>query len=111
MTTAVERYHAWSHIVLFLMLFMIGLAVLRFGNPTGLAAGNQTISSDGVGDLKPFLTAVGLLMGMLIATLAALSFNARPTPARQASDVRQPQKSEREMVNELLADIRKNLRR
>jgi hypothetical protein len=90
---------------------MISIAVLRFGNPTGLAAGNQTISSDGVGDLKPFLTAVGLLMGMLIATLAALSFNARPAPVKNTAKARAPVKSEREMVNELLADIRKNLRR
>jgi hypothetical protein len=111
MTAAAERYHAWSHLVLFLMLFMIGLAVLRFGNPTGLAAGNQTISSDGVGDLKPFLTAVGLLMGLLIATLAALSFNARPKQAKRIPIAHPPEKSELEMVNELLADIRKNLRR
>ncbi len=68
-----ENMHAWSHFVLFLMLFMIALAVLRMGGPTGLAANNQTISADGVTDLKPFLTAVGLLMGLFIAIAFAIS--------------------------------------
>jgi hypothetical protein len=73
MTDLVERTHAWSHIVLFLMLFLVALAVLRFGGPTGLAAGNQTISAGGVGDINPFLTAVGLLMGLFIAIVIALN--------------------------------------
>lgn len=68
-----ERFHAWGHLVLFLMLFMIAIAVMRMGGPTGLIAGNQTIPAQGVADLKPFLTAVGLLMGAFIAALIAVN--------------------------------------
>jgi hypothetical protein len=70
-----ERMHAWSHVVLFLMLFLLALAVMRVGAPTGLAASNQTLAGDGVADLKPFLTAVGLLMGLFIAIVIALNAN------------------------------------
>jgi len=73
MTDSIERMHAWSHVVMFLLLFLVTLAVMRFGGPTGLAAGNQSITAQGVADLKPFLTAVGLLMGLFIAIVIALN--------------------------------------
>jgi len=49
--------------------------VMRVGAPTGLAASNQTLAAGGVVDLKPFLTAVGLLMGLFIAIVIALNAN------------------------------------
>ncbi len=83
MSEAIERIHAGSHLVLFLIVFLIALAVMRFGGPTGLAAGNQSITAQGIVDLKPFLTAVGLLIGLFVAV--TIAFNAhfsRPKVSR-----------------------------
>lgn len=112
MTDVIERAHAWSHLVLFLMLFMLALAVLKFNTPTGLAAGNETLMADGIGDLKPFLTAVGLLMGLFIAITLAFNFGTQPAPRVQATAA--PQKSgTRDVldINRDLARIKRQLRR
>lgn len=112
-----ERMHAWSHLVLFLMLFMIALAVMRFSSPTGLAAGNQSISSNGVGDLKPFLTAVGLLMGLFVAAVAVFNVNGFRSHAKPASTVRSapveeaPREDPLADINQKLAEIRRKLGR
>lgn len=105
-----EKMHAWSHLVLFLMLFMLALAVMRFGSPTGLAASNQTITAQSVTDLKPFLTAVGLLMAVIIATGIALSVSFHDKKEK----VLQPggkAATELSSINRELARIRKRLGR
>ena len=113
----IERMHAWSHLVLFLMLFMITLAVVRFSAPTGLATNNQSITAQNVGDLKPFLTAVGLMMGMLIAILIAVNANlgGEPTRAPAAAPKADPASRQPTMalheIERHLADIRSKLRR
>ncbi len=119
MTEAIERAHAWSHLVLFLMIFMLALAVLKFSSPTGLAAGNETLSADGVGDLSPFLTAVGLLMGLFIAIVLAFNVGNPPAPRPQQTAPAQKnaaepqQKNTRDLldINRDLAKIRRQLRR
>jgi hypothetical protein len=109
-----ERLHAWSHLVLFLMLFMITLAVMRFSTPTGLAAGNSSITSQGIGDLKPFLTAVGLLMGLIIAAVfvVAHDFNRAPEKAAPKNMVAEANQQHRSLedIDKNLARIRKLLR-
>jgi hypothetical protein len=109
MNTA-EKLHAGSHIVLFLMLFMITLAVMKFSSPTGLAAGNHTMQANGVGDFKPFLTAVGLLMAMLMIALVTAG-TSRLIKHRQESAPAeaQPQRS-LEDINRQLAELRRKLR-
>jgi hypothetical protein len=109
MDAASERFHAWNHLVLFLMLFAIALAVLRLGAPTGLATGNQSLAATGVGDLKPFLTAVGLLMGLLIAAAAVLSANAQET--RQNIPAKRTDTIDLATINNELMAIRRKLRR
>jgi len=123
MTGSVERAHAWTHLVLFMMLFMIALAVMRFSTPTGLAAGNHSITSNGIGDLKPFLTAVGLLMTMLIVALIVVGaniFNRQPkmpvkqeteAPRKKAASNPEQQAKSLEDINRDLARIRKSLGR
>ncbi len=115
MTDVPERMHAWSHLVLFLMLFMIALAVMRFGGPTGLAANNQSINAQGVGDLKPFLTAVGLLMGLFIAAVFALGANLdgerKPIAKPQAEQTREEPVVPIQAINHELQRIRKQLQR
>lgn len=113
--STIERMHAWSHLVLFMMVFMITLAVMRFSAPTGLATNNQSITAQNVGDLKPFLTAVGLMMGMLIAILIAVNANlgSEPRPMRPVAQPRAapgPTMALHE-INKHLADIRSKLRR
>jgi hypothetical protein len=123
MSDGVERSHAWTHLVLFLMLFMVALAVMRFSTPTGLAAGNHSITSNGPGDLKPFLTAVGLLMTMLIVALIVVGANiygAQPkmavnreieAPRKRAVENPERQAKSLEDINRDLARIRKSLGR
>jgi len=110
-----ERFHAWSHLVLFLMLFMIALAVMRFGAPTGFAASNESITAQGVGDLKPFLTAVGLLMGLFIAVVIAFNapIGSQPKKQEKAPVVREEPKklTDLDEINRQLAEIRKKLGR
>lgn len=107
-----ERLHAWSHLVLFLMLFMVTLAVLRFSTPTGLATGNQSITAQGVGDLKPFLTAVGLLMGMLVAVIFVIAHDFNSTPVQPQKAQQAPAQEHRSLaeINRELAKLRKILR-
>jgi len=114
----ITRMHAWSHLVMFLALFMITLAVIRFSSPTGLAAGNQSITAQNVGDLKPFLTAVGLMMGMLVAIIIALNANVGNQPVEIAPATRKaalpaPQKelTSLDEINHHLMEIRRKLRR
>lgn len=107
-----ERFHTWSHLVLFLMLFMITLAVMKFSTPTGLATGNQTITANGIGDFKPFLTAVGLLMTMLIVALITYG---KKGPARQGGEksAKGAPPSNQYLLDEInrrLAELRKKLR-
>lgn len=125
MSDTVEHGHAWSHLVLFLMLFMIALAVMNFSTPTGLAAGNQSMSSKGIGDLKPFLTAVGLLMTLLIVSIIIVGanlFNRHPkeqikqeitAPIKHTNENQTPEKRAKsiEDINRDLARIRKSLGR
>jgi hypothetical protein len=115
MTDTFERFHAWSHLVLFLMLFMIALAVMRFGAPTGLVANNESITAQGVGDLKPFLTAVGLLMGLFIAVVIAFNAPIGRQPHRQEKTQavsEEPKKfTDLDEINKQLAEIRKRLGR
>ncbi|MEM2916724.1 MAG: hypothetical protein QXT19_05215 [Candidatus Woesearchaeota archaeon] len=116
MSNSTERFHAWSHLVLFLMLFMITLAMLRFGAPTGLATGNHTITAGDIGDLKPFLTAVGLLMGLFVAALAVFGMNRlEKTPRQEAvkqTEESNAQKAKPEAQPERsLADINRDLAR
>lgn len=125
MSDTVEHGHAWSHIVLFLMLFMVALAVMRFSTPTGLAAGNHSMSSKGIGDLKPFLTAVGLLMSLLIVAVILVGanlFNRHPkeqitqeiTAPIKHTDETQPAEKRAKSIEEInrdLARIRKSLGR
>lgn len=114
MTDMIERFHAWSHLVLFLMLFMIALAVMRFGAPTGFAASNESITAQGVGDLKPFLTAVGLLMGLFIAVVIAFNAPIGSQPKQQEkAPVREEPKplTDLDEINRQLAAIRKKLGR
>jgi hypothetical protein len=112
----IERLHAWSHLVLFLMLFMVTLAVMKFSTPTGLASNNQTITSSGVGDLKPFLTAVGLLMGLVIAAVFVVAHDshtrAQPAPALEKPEPRKAVEREESLdeINRHLEMIRKKLR-
>lgn len=97
------------------MLFMITLAIMRFSTPTGLAANNQSITSSGIGDLKPFLTAVGLLMGMFIAAIFVVAHGCKK-PDEKAheskegiEEAKQQQRSIDE-INRELEKIRKTLR-
>lgn len=113
-----EKMHAWSHLFLFLMLFAIAVAVMRLGGPTGLATGNETISADGITDLKPFLTAVGLLMGLFIAIafVTTAGFGSRkgsqPEPEPKPPE---PEPEPKEMslgeIEHSLASIRRKIRR
>ncbi len=116
MSGSTERFHALSHLVLFLLLFAITLAIMKFSTPTGLAAGNHTISADGVGDLKPFLTAVGLLMGLFVAAVAVFGMNKLEKAPQQA--VPQPEekkapepKQEKQKPERSIADINRDLAR
>ncbi|MEM4247131.1 MAG: hypothetical protein QXR48_01245 [Candidatus Woesearchaeota archaeon] len=107
-----ERFHTWTHLTLFLMLFMITLAVMKFSTPTGLATGNQTFAANGIGDFKPFLTAVGLLMTMLIV---ALIICGKKRPARQGEEKNfqetiPAQQHSLDEINRQLAELRKKLR-
>jgi hypothetical protein len=111
MTAVGERFHAWSHLVLFLMLFMIAIAVMRMGGPTGLAAGNQSIPAQGVVDLNPFLTAVGLLMGLFIAIVIALSADGRQAGRQLQAATREQKEPGLDAVNRELAKIRSKLHR
>lgn len=112
-----ERLHSFSHLVLFLMLFMVTLAVLKFSTPTGLAASNQSISSGGMGDLKPFITAVGLLMGLVIAAMFVVVHDFGRYPAKQASANAPQAKAQPaehrsiEDINRALEDLRRKIGR
>jgi hypothetical protein len=114
MTEQIERAHGWSHLVLFLMLFMLALAVMRVGSPTGMAAGNETINANGVGDLKPFLTAVGLLMGLFIAIVIALNANilggGRAKQETKVAMRAKQNKTELRSINERLSRIQQKLK-
>jgi hypothetical protein len=57
------------HFALFLSVLIIGIGLLKLGNPTTLAVTNETITASSIADLKPFLTAVGLLMALLLTTV------------------------------------------
>ncbi|MEM4239907.1 MAG: hypothetical protein QXM31_00080 [Candidatus Woesearchaeota archaeon] len=109
-----ERLHTLSHLVLFLMLFMITLAVMRFSTPTGLAAGNHSISSSGINDIKPFLTAVGLLMGVFVVVVMVFGRSRfavqseKPKPAESAPEPKY-HKSLAD-INRQLAALRKRLK-
>ncbi len=116
MNGSTDRFHATSHLVLFLLLFAITLAIMKFSTPTGLAAGNHTMSAEGVGDLKPFLTAVGLLMGLFVAAVAVFGMNrlekAPQQAAKQAEEAKAPEpKKETPMQERSLADINRDLER
>ncbi len=116
MSGSTERFHALSHLVLFLLLFAITLAVMKFSSPTGLAAGNHTMSAEGVGDLKPFLTAVGLLMGLFVAAVAAFGMNRLEKAPQQAAQhteaYKAPQpKPEEQKPERSIADINRELAR
>lgn len=114
MNEAVERMHALSQLVLFLMLFMMAIAIMSFGTPTGLVAGNQTgITTQGLVDLKPFLTAVGLLMALFVAVVAAFNAFATPRqePAVQENIAEKQQASDLDAINKELAKIRNKLKR
>ena len=115
-----EKMHAWSHLFLFLLLFAIALAVMRLGGPTGLAVGNETISANGVTDLKPFLTAVGLLMGLFIAIalVTTVGFGGKkvqPEPGKPPEpDKPEPPKPDEVSLGDIensLAKIRRKIRR
>lgn len=90
---------------------MITLAVMKFSSPTGLAAGNHTMEANSVGDFKPFLTAVGLLMAMLMIALVTagttrlIRHKQDSAPAPEA----QPQRS-LEDINRQLAELQRKLR-
>ncbi len=107
-----EKTHAVSHLVMFLLLFMITLAVMRFSTTTGLAVGNHTMNANSIGDFKPFLTAVGLLMAMFIAALivystGGLSRNRNPQP--KAEPITKGQKN-LDDIDRQLEILRRNLR-
>ena len=113
MTDPVSRMHSWSHFVLFVMVLLIALAVMNLNNPTGLAAGNQTITAQSVTDLSPFLTAVGLLISLSI--VVAIILNSRigyskqhHTPLQKATHKNTSKLSK---INTELSNIRKKLRR
>ncbi len=121
MTGSTERFHALSHFVLFLMLFAITLAVMKFSTPTGFATGNYTIGTDRIGDLKPFLTAVGLLMGLFVAAVAVFGMKRlekAPQPAQHPEEGKSPKLKPAEAdpeksiaeINRDLARIRRMLR-
>ena len=113
MTDPVSRMHAWSHFVLFVMVLLIVLAVMKFSGPTGLAAGNQTITAQSVIDLSPFLTAVGLLIALSI--VVAIILNSRigytkqhhtPLPKTQTKKTANLNK-----INTEISNIRRKLKR
>ncbi len=109
----IEKTHAWSHLVMFLLLFMITLAVMRFSTTTGLAVGNQTMNANGVGDFKPFLTAVGLLMAMFIAGMIVLgTSNFRRRKQVSQAEKQMPKSDHRslEEINYQLEQLRRKLR-
>jgi hypothetical protein len=108
------------HFATFLSVLLIGLAVLELSTPTGFAALNQTITASGVADLKPFLTAVGLLMALFITVALVFGRSASRQPAPAIEAPRPPQKAQstaeddyaRQLreINKHLAAIRRKTR-